>query len=193
MTALDDARALMRDHLAPSLRAQGWRGSAGSWLRTHPTQWVTLGWQKDKYSDPASVLFTGNLAVISKDVWDAENVPRGRRAAKPAASTSWGLGWEQRLGALIPGTDGDRWWVVHPGCDLTVVASEVLEALSRYGLPALERALAEAEARPRLCWHNVGGRSWFEPCERPADVEVLAPGRTTFRCAEHADAARATA
>lgn len=186
MTALEEFASLIKDHVGPRLREWGWIGSGANWVRPDPTQWVLLGWQKDRYSDAAAVSFTANLKVISKDAWDAENIPRGRRPAKPSASTTWGLGWEQRLGSVIPGTVGDLWWVVRPGEDLAPIAGEVLRALETHGLPAIESALAAAESMPRLCWHNVGRHNWFEACGRPADVEVRRRDRVTVRCEAHA-------
>ena len=189
MTALDQFASLMKEHVGPRLRSWGWTGSGANWIRPHPTQWVLLGWQKDRYSDVASVSFTANLAVISKDAWDAENVPAGRRPARPTASTSWQLGWEQRLGELIPGSGGDRWWFVRPGDDLTGIAAEALGSLNTYALPAIERTLVAAENAPRTCWHNVGGHNWFEPCGCPANAEVHRRNRVLFRCAQHAELA----
>lgn len=189
MSALDEFASLMKEHIAPRLRQSGWTGSGPSWVRPHPTQWVLLGWQKDKSSNVASVSFTANLKVISKDAWDAENVPPGRAPAKPPASTSWHLGWEQRLGGLIPGSGGDRWWFVRPGDDLPGIAAEVLGALSTCGVPAIERMLVAAGNATHTCWHNVGGHNGFEACGRPAEAEVHRRDRVLFRCAQHAELA----
>lgn len=186
MTAQEAFKDLLKDHVGPALRRDGWQGSGANWIRPHPTHWVVLNWQKDRYSTPASVAFTANLAVISKDAWDAENVPVGRRPARPTGSTNWMVGWEARLGMLIPGSGGDRWWYVRPGDDLAAIATEVVAALVTYGVPAVERELVEAEKQPRECWYNVGGHNWFEPCRRPADVEVRGRDRVRFRCADHA-------
>lgn len=189
MTALEEFASLIKDHVGPRLREWGWIGSGANWVRPDPTQWVLLGWQKDRYSDAAAVSFTANLKVISKDAWDAENIPRGRRPSKPSASTRWGIGWEERLGSVIPGTAGDRWWSVRPGEELAPIAEEVLRALETHGVPAIGSALAAAESAPRTCWHNVGGHNWFAACGRPAEAEVRLRDRVTFRCPAHADMA----
>lgn len=188
MTALDEFKVLMKDHLGPSLRERGWKGSGVNWVRPHPTHWVLVGWQKSTSSDAAAVKFTGNLKVIAKDAWDAENVPPGRVPPRPSTATSWGVGWEKRLGEVIPDSGGDRWWSVLSGDDLAVIAREVTEALDAFGLPAVEQQLASAAEQPRQCWHNVGGRNWFESCGRPAEVEIRSGDRVFFRCSEHAEA-----
>lgn len=190
MTALEEFTVLVKEHLGPSLRGLGWKGSGASWVRPHPTHWVLLGWQKSRDSNRASVEFTCNLLAIAKDVWDAENIPRGRRPDRPSTATSWFVGWEERLGNLIPGSGGDRWWFVRPGDDLAGIAREVMGAVTTYGLPAVDRELVRAAEQPRLCWHNVGGHNWFEPCRRPAEIELKLEDRATFRCREHAEAAR---
>ena len=187
VTALDEFRTPLKEHIGPSLQELGWKGSGANWVRPHPTHWVLLGWQKSRSSDASMVSFTGNLKVIAKDLWDAENVPLGRVPDKPSTAVYWDVGWERRLGELIPGAGGDRWWAVGPADDLAARAREVVAALTIYGLPALEDELVAAEARPRLCWRNVGGRNWFEACRRPADNEVQRGDRVMFRCDEHAE------
>jgi hypothetical protein len=63
-----------------------------------------------------------------------------------------------------------------------------MSAVTAYGIPAIDRVLAEAAAQPRRCWHNVGGRNWFEPCQRPADQVIHLGERELYRCSEHAQA-----
>jgi hypothetical protein len=62
------------------------------------------------------------------------------------------VGWEARLGMLIPGSGGDRWCHVRPGDDLAATAREVVRALVTFGVPAGEHELHEAEKQPRECW-----------------------------------------
>lgn len=186
VTAQDEFKTLLKNHIGPRLRDLGWRGSGANWLRPHRIHWVLLGWQKSRDSTAASVEFTGNLSVIAKDAWDAENVPHGRRPERPSPTTSWMVGWERRIGQLIPGTAGDRWWFVRPGDDLEGIAREVVGAMTTYGIPAIDRVLSEAEGQPHLCWYNVGGHNWFESCNRPADCVQRLPDRDIYRCAEHA-------
>ena len=178
---------LMKDSIGPGLRGRGWKGSGLNWVRPHPTHWVLVGWQKSTSSNAATVAVTGNLKVIAKDAWDAENVPAGRVPPRPSSATSWGVGWEKRLGEVMPDSSGDRWWSVRAGDDLAVIAREVMEALDAFGLPAIEQQLASAAEQPRQCWRNVGGRNWFDPCRRVAGIEVRSEDRVLFRCAEHAE------
>jgi hypothetical protein len=144
-----------------------------------------LGFQKSGASNADAVPFTANLKVIAKDAWDAENVPQGRVPQRPSTAVSWGIGWERRVGGLIPGSGADRWWTVQPGDDLAALASEVLGALTDYGLRGIDQELAAAEAEPRMCWHNVGGHNWFDPCGRVADMQVRLGDRVLHRCQEH--------
>lgn len=137
---------LVRDHLGPSLRARGWKGSGASWVRPHPTLWVLIGWQRSTSSDAAAVRFTGNLEVIGKDAWDAEGVPAGRAPARPPTSTYCGVGRDERLGGVVPDSGGDVWWSVRPGDDLAAIAREVIGALDAHGLPAIEQQLEHAGA-----------------------------------------------
>jgi hypothetical protein len=146
VTAQDEFRVLMRDHLGPSLRARGWQGSGANWVRPHPTHWVLIGWQRSSWSDAAAVRFTGNLTVIAKDAWAAEDVPAGRVPARPPTSTYCGVGWHERLGGVVPDSGGDVWWSVRPGDDLAATAREVIGTLDAHGLPAIEQQLEHARA-----------------------------------------------
>lgn len=186
MTAQDDFKVLVREHLGPALRQQRWKGTSAHWTRPHPTHWVLLNWQRTRHSNAEKVSFTANVKVLSKDAWDAENVPAGRRPDAPSASFGWPVGWEHRIGHLMPGSQGDHWWSLRPGDDLHLLADDVLSALWTHALPAMEQELAAAVAQPRLCWHNVGGRNWFQACGRPADVSVQLRDRLYHRCPEHA-------
>lgn len=165
----------------------------GKWLLPHQTQWVMLALGRwAKHSSAAEAVFSVSLLVISKDQWDAENIPAGRRAARP--TVSWEPhGWNADLHGIARDHGGDvpDHWTVRPDSDLAALARDVLDAIKAYALPEIERQLSMIDVEAHLCWHNVGGRNWFEPCRRPADVTLRTRSRTTYRCADHANAARA--
>ena len=172
------------------MRSLGFQGSGSSWTQPCDTHWVMIGWQKDRYSTAQSVSFTANLRVVSKAEWDAANTPRGRVGDKPAPNTEYftyyGVGWERRLGGLIPGTSGDRWWFVRPNDELDPIADEVMLAVTTYGLPAMAVVLEEERSGRPTCGHNVGIHHEFRPCGRPAEVALTTKDRRFFRCDEHA-------
>ncbi len=64
----------------------------------------------------------------------------------PGASTHLGIGWEERLGGVVPDSGGDVWWSVRPGDGLAATAREVIGTLDAHGLPAVEQQLEHARA-----------------------------------------------
>jgi hypothetical protein len=107
---------------------------------------VLIGWQRSSWSDAATVRFTGNLKVIAKDAWDAEDVPAGRVPARPSTSTYWGVGWGGAARRGRADSGGDVWWSVRPGDDLAATAREVIGTPDAHGLPAVEQQLEHARA-----------------------------------------------
>lgn len=158
MSAQEEYAALLREHLAPRLRQRQFTGSGAAWTLPSDTHWLRIGWQKSRRSTKESVEFTCNLKVISKGLWDVENTPRGRIEDIPSPNTHYGVGWEQRLGALVPGSRGDKWWAVRPGEDRSELADSVIATLDEYGLPAMHARLAAELAERPDCEHNVGSR-----------------------------------
>ncbi|WP_369140722.1 DUF4304 domain-containing protein [Modestobacter versicolor] len=187
MTAQDAYRELLRDHVGPALRAEGLTGSGTVWTLPSDTHWVTVGSHASEGSTEQRVVFTADLRVLSKALWAAEDVPAGRCPARPCATADHGLGWFERIGAVLPGSTGDHWWAVTPDDDLHRLAGDVLRALQDAALPAMREVLAAERARRPGCSRNVGGRDWYRPCPAPADVALAGHGRRVFRCAGHAE------
>ncbi|MBB3676654.1 DUF4304 domain-containing protein [Modestobacter versicolor] len=187
MTAQDAYRELLTGHVGPGLRAEGLTGSGSVWTLPSDTHWVTVGFHASQTSTADRVTFTADLRVLSKALWAAEDVPAGRCPARPAATADYGLGWFERVGALLPGSSGDHWWSVTPDDEPAPLAADVLAALRDHALPAARRVLEEERAHRPPCSRNVGGRNWYRPCEAPADVAFAGQGRRVFRCSGHAD------
>jgi hypothetical protein len=185
MTAQEEYWALLREHLSARLRQRQFRGSGAAWTLPSDTHWLRIGWQKSRHSTRELVEFTCNLKVISKALWDAENTPRGRIEDQPAPNTHYGVGWEQRLGGLVPGSRGDKWWTVRPGEDGSELADNVMATLDEYGLPAMDARLAAELAQRPDCAHNVGTRNSYRPCGLPAEVVLGGKDRRYFLCVEH--------
>jgi len=80
---------LLRDQVGPLLRAEGFRGSGQSWRLEHPSGNAALiRIQRSRWNTADSVLFTINLAVASKVVWDWQLTREpGRGPAHPRPST----------------------------------------------------------------------------------------------------------
>lgn len=182
MTGQADAafKALMAD-LSPVMRAAAWVGSGQKWQKPDPDNWVLWIWQKSRYSTSESIEFTGNLHVVTKDWYDSQNVPRGRVPDRPTPAHA-GLG--TRLGQMLP-DQADTWWEVRGPDDVPDLVALLGAALTSTVFPSVDQQLAVRAAAQRECWHNVGGRNWFEKCGRPATQQRTVGDRAYHRCEEH--------
>ncbi|GAA1654077.1 DUF4304 domain-containing protein [Actinoplanes couchii] len=83
MTAQDAFRALVRTHVAPVLRAAGFRSASPTWRLTAPTgDMAIVNVQKSWYNDGDEVNFYVNLAILPVALWDFDErtFPRKRPA-----------------------------------------------------------------------------------------------------------------
>jgi uncharacterized protein DUF4304 len=144
-SAVDGFRSMMRDHVAPALRAMGFVGSGRSYVLPSDTHWVLLGFQKSRSSDAAAVPFTVNVTVASKEAWAAMRRTRGYLPERPSANTFYGPEiWRRRIGMLLP-EGADRWWTLTPATPAAALAAEVVDALRLAALPEIRRRLAGEE------------------------------------------------
>jgi uncharacterized protein DUF4304 len=133
---------MVREILAPGLRDLGFKGSGAQYLLPSDDHWAGLGIQRWYTGDSTKVHFTINLSVVKKSAWNeirdagrTWKLPPGRR---PSANAKYStLQWQDRLGALMPGTQGDTWWDLGRDDDPATVAADVLAAIRDYGLPEL--------------------------------------------------------
>jgi len=136
VTAQDRYRAMLRDEIAPALRVRGFKGSGTTYLLPDDTHWLQIGFQASRWNSAEQVMFTVNISVVEKLAWvrlAREFGEKGRpnpNAVYPGEAGVW------RLGPLAFGED--RWW---PVLDIprqsTGVATQVLDAIDRFGLPVL--------------------------------------------------------
>ena len=139
-------RAMLREHVAPALRAAGWKGSGSAYLLPSPGYWAQLGFQKDRYSTADQVRFTVNLSVVPRDVWAcAHDSWPSQLSARPSANTDSGAlirevdrhhCWWGRIGLLMP-EHNDHWWEISSGEDAASVGRDVVDAIREHAIPAL--------------------------------------------------------
>jgi Domain of unknown function (DUF4304) len=133
---------MIKTQLAPGLRSLGFKGSGRNYELPDPDYWAMLGFQASMYSDRMEVRFAINLLVVSRETWERETASRSYLGAKPGAN--WGPGpfaWWERLGILMP-DGGDKWWRVKAGQNTDELARELIDAIERYGLPAMRARMS---------------------------------------------------
>ena len=132
---------LMKERLAPGLRALGCKGSAGRFLLPSDAFWSFIGFQKSAYSDAKEVQVTVNLSAIPRQVWQEQRDQSPHLPEKPSPSTFYGS-WapQTRIGDLLP--DGeDKWWRVVADDQNAAVANDLLAGIEAYGLPWLRQQM----------------------------------------------------
>lgn len=133
---------MMREQVAPQLRALGLKGSGQRFTLPSETHWALLGFQRSAWGDSNEGQFTINLTVVSKDDWEASRADRPHRAAIPSANTFEGApAWQKRIGMLMP-DQLDRWWTIGAGQPTEHVAADVVSAVTQYALPEIRRQIS---------------------------------------------------
>ena len=146
--AQDNFKTMLREYVAPRLRALGLKGSGATYSLPSDLAWCLIGFQKFKWSNQQEVEFTLNLTVASKDAWAKARSEREWLPDRPSANTFYGTyTWQVRVSELLGG--GDRTWRVQKGQLTDAVAADVLEVIERHALPAMQAKLAE-----------LGGVTW---------------------------------
>jgi hypothetical protein len=124
---------MVRDVLAPALRAAGIRGSGQRFDASDEVSWAIIGLQKSRWNSGADVRFTVNLFVADRADWEAARTARPGLPAIPTANTRYSTGTSTRIGRLLPAGE-DLWWVLQPGVDATALGREVADAILGVGM-----------------------------------------------------------
>jgi len=150
-SAQETFKRMMREQIAPQLRALGFKGSGQRFVLTSDSHWALLGFQRSAWGDSAEGSFTINLTAVAKDSWEESRAERPHRGAVPQANAFEGApAWEERIGGLMPG-DLDHWWAIQAGAPTDELAHEVVNAVERYALPELRLQIeGSPAARPPL-------------------------------------------
>lgn len=151
LTAQQLYTAVMRDSIAPALRAMAFTGSNGRFELPDARAWALVGFQKDRYSTAALVRFCVNLSVIDKGVWGIKRTTLGF-PEKPSHSTHYGPWFATaRLAPDTPDFHGHKWWTLAADRDPQPVIDDLLDDFRRYGITWLQAELArDTNTRPPL-------------------------------------------
>jgi hypothetical protein len=94
MTVQETYAAMMKERLAPRLRALRFKGSGQNYELGSDDYWTMLAFQKWAYSDRGRLRFTLNVLVVLRITWDAERrdrpVPERTTDRDDTGATSYG-------------------------------------------------------------------------------------------------------
>lgn len=175
MQGQDYFRHMVRDHMAPLMHGRGFRGVGPVFRLPSDDAFVAVGLTKDRKSLHGSlaVHFTVNMMVVSVQAWEDARRAHSWLPDRPSVhsdyATSAETGWHERLGRLIPGSGGDRWYLVGPQYRAAAVAEEVVHDLDRHGMPHLRHRILDPLA-PGWCEASAG-----PPCPVCAEAHAARP------------------
>jgi hypothetical protein len=153
-TAQETFKRMIREQVAPRLRALGFKGSGQRFALASDSHWALLGFQRSAWGDSNKGSFTINLTVVSKEAWEASRTDRPYRGSAPQANASEGVpAWEERIGMLTP-ENLDLWWEVRAGESTERVADGVLRVVEDYALPEMLRQIAGSPEARAPHWAN---------------------------------------
>ncbi|SFR82945.1 protein of unknown function [Agromyces sp. CF514] len=142
-TAQEQLKALLREDLAPRLRAAGLTGIERTFAVPSREFFAQLGIQSSVSSTSEYVKFTMNAQVIRKADWEATRQDRVGLPARPSPNVGYPLerSWWERVGLLMGTTD--RWWTLDAGgANRSEIASDVIHAAIDFALPAIRERIA---------------------------------------------------
>jgi hypothetical protein len=138
VTAQESFAQFTNRYLAPGLRTLGFKGSGRAFELPSASHWVQLGIQRSRHSDASRIDFTLNCQVIGRAAWDEARRERSDLPERPSPNTRYGtFAWDRRIGLLMPDAR-DTWWTLTADTDQAALATEVLEAVRRWALPAYQ-------------------------------------------------------
>ena len=145
-TAQEQVRSLLREDVAPILRAAGFRGTERSFVIPSPDWFAQIGVQTSTASTSTLSKLTINVQVISKALWNEVRDER-HYPAKPSPNSSYGrIGefWQVRAGELVDGND--RWWELdHRGTGRRLLAVELTDLIIDVVLPEMKSRMSAGE------------------------------------------------
>ena len=167
MTAQEAFAALLREHIAPALAAEGFERDDETFRRPVERNWEVIGLEHNQVCASDHVKLSAQLAV---------GIHRLRRMGHGWAEGSRPAGSECHfavgLGQLLTGRD--VWWDLRPDTDLDMLGETLTEAIRRYGLPWLEARSSDERLRNTYL-AELDSVAWWELRPLRALVEQLGP------------------
>lgn len=150
-----DARQAFADLLeviAQVLAAEGFARQGQTFHRRQGKNWQVINFQKSVASSADRVVFTINLGIASARLSAFFGGKDTKRKPK-----SDDCQWRKRIGQLLPERQ-DVWWTIDASASVEGLILEILAAISRYALPALERYASDEALRD--LWLSDGSQQF---------------------------------
>ena len=130
-------RYMIRNTIAPFLKARGFARSGETFRIERNNNLGLINFQKSNRSNGDAVIFTVNLGIISRCLYQFEGCHVPIETLTEADSH-----WRRRLGHLTPANE-DTWWRVDKRTDVGHIGSELIEFIDLYGIPEMTRYMTD--------------------------------------------------
>ncbi len=134
----DDPFKKLLAEVAVALKRKGFQRTKNTFWSSGAPNWAIIQFQRSTKSTAQVTSFTINLGTASKALLGFFGKP-------DRMPTIDECHWRQRIGFTLP-TAEDRWWNLTQ-TEVSSVAREVIEALCRFGLPAIQAHLSDGSLK----------------------------------------------
>ena len=155
MTAQDALKAALRDHLGPTARRHGYKGSSPTWRKASTLgDWAVVNVQSSSFSSAEHLRCVANLAFAPEPWlrWQAEGLGEGM---PKSVSESLGL-YRDRLHPAGTPTGVDGWWDIFDDDSARMAVTDMRAQLDRAGWPLLEAMFSREAMMTRLREGDLG-------------------------------------
>lgn len=167
MRAQEALAALLRDHIAPKLAAEGFERADETFHRPVERNWEVIALEHNQVCDSDHVKLSANLAVaIDRLRGTGHDWPKGTRPAGSRCHFRVGLG------RLLTGRE--VWWDLRPDTDVAMLGDTLTEAIRRYGIPWLEARSSDERLRNTYL-AELDSVAWWELRPLRQLIEQLGP------------------
>ena len=167
MRAQEGLTALLREHIAPTLAAEGFERVDKTFHRPVERNWEVIALEHSRVHGVDRVVLGANLAVaIDRLRGTGHDWARGSRPA--GSRCHFGVG----LGQLLTGRNVG--WDLREDTDVAMLGEAVIEAIRRYGLPWLEARSSDERLRNTYL-AELDSVAWWELRPLRKLVEQLGP------------------
>jgi hypothetical protein len=182
LSAQDAYSQLLRVHVTPALRHDGYKGSGGHFHRSAGEYQVALRFQKSRYSTRARVDYRINISVAHPAT--VELFSQANQEAH-TLGRKWEMASAGAFSGALPGLAraGVPWMILRPGDDLEAHAAVLLAGIRNVAYPVIEEQLhlplplptppAQRAARPSQDALNRQMLEFLLPRLEAAGVEVI--------------------
>jgi hypothetical protein len=167
MTAYEAFAALLKEHIAPTLAAEGFGQTERTFHRPVGRNWEVIGFEHSGVAGSDRLKLSAHLAVGIHRLRGT-----GYDWADGTCPSEADCHFSVDLGQLLTGRN--VWWDLRSGSDVGMLGESLVEAIRRYGLPWLEERSNDERLRNAYL-ADLDSVAWWELRPLRKLVDQLGP------------------